>query len=128
MDDKLVVVSRNEIRLWDFYDHKEEAPELITAMNLGEEDGDFEFENVYTNKNSRCKELFVLATCQNMYRLYSGRLKQEFKEKANRLEDARERFTSAAFSKDSSYWIMGSTKGRICSYRTIDGEEHKSPC
>lgn len=31
-DDKLVVTSGNEIRLWDFYDHKEEAPELITAM------------------------------------------------------------------------------------------------
>ena len=33
-DDKLVVASNNEIRLWDFYDHKEEAPELITAMQL----------------------------------------------------------------------------------------------
>lgn len=30
-DDKLVVTSPKEIRLWDFYDHKEEAPELITA-------------------------------------------------------------------------------------------------
>ena len=30
-DDKLVVVSKKEIRLWDFYDHKEEAPELITV-------------------------------------------------------------------------------------------------
>ena len=52
LDDKLVVVSRNEIRLWDFYDHKEEAPELITAMNLGEEDAGFEFDRVFTNKNS----------------------------------------------------------------------------
>ena len=33
-DDKLVVANDNEIRLWDFYDHKEEAPELITAMQL----------------------------------------------------------------------------------------------
>ena len=33
-DDKLVVASENEIRLWDFYDHKEEAPELITAMQI----------------------------------------------------------------------------------------------
>lgn len=36
-DDKLVVTSANEIRLWDFYDHKEEAPELITAMQLSKE-------------------------------------------------------------------------------------------
>ena len=26
MDDKIVVASGKEIRLWDFYDHKEEAP------------------------------------------------------------------------------------------------------
>ena len=36
-DDKLVVTSGNEIRLWDFYDHKEEAPELYTAMQLDSE-------------------------------------------------------------------------------------------
>ena len=33
-DDKLVVTSKNEIRLWDFWDHKEEAPQLITAMQI----------------------------------------------------------------------------------------------
>ena len=33
-DDKLVVASENEIRLWDFYDHKEEAPELITVEQM----------------------------------------------------------------------------------------------
>ena len=29
-DDKLCVCSDNEIRLWDFFDHREEAPELIS--------------------------------------------------------------------------------------------------
>lgn len=33
-DDKLVVVSKNEIRLWDFDDHKEKIPELDTALRL----------------------------------------------------------------------------------------------
>ena len=31
-DDKLVVASEDEIRLWDFFDHKEEAPELLTML------------------------------------------------------------------------------------------------
>ena len=44
-DDKLVVTSGNEIRLWDFYDHKEEAPELITALQLSPE-VDFKVERV----------------------------------------------------------------------------------
>jgi len=36
-DDKLVVTSGNSIRLWNFNDHKEEAPELISAMDLSSE-------------------------------------------------------------------------------------------
>ena len=40
-DDKLVCASGNEIRLWDFYDHKEEAPELITAMQMSDGGSDF---------------------------------------------------------------------------------------
>ena len=40
-DDKLIVASDNEIRLWDFYDHKEEAPELITAMQISQAPEDF---------------------------------------------------------------------------------------
>ena len=60
-DDKLVVTSANEIRLWDFYDHKEEAPELITAMQLSK-DIDFQVEGAYINKNSRNNALFLLIT------------------------------------------------------------------
>ena len=33
-DDKLVCASEEEIRLWDFYDHKEQAPELLTLHQL----------------------------------------------------------------------------------------------
>ena len=29
-DDKLLCASENQIRLWDFWDQKESAPELIT--------------------------------------------------------------------------------------------------
>jgi len=80
MDDKIVVASGNEIRLWDFYDHKEEAPELITAMQLSDEDDFSVIEKLYINKNGRCtapdsvKTLLVLAVCQNKFILYSGRL------------------------------------------------------
>ena len=77
-DDKLVVANSNEIRLWDFYDHSEEAPELITAMRLDEEE-EFKVENVYINKNSKTVELFVLVTCKHMFKLYSGRLVEKFK-------------------------------------------------
>lgn len=58
-DDKLVVASENEIRLWDFYDHKEEAPELITVEQMvqqpaGSQDS-FKIERLFINKNSKCQ-------------------------------------------------------------------------
>ena len=66
-DDKLLVASDDEIRLWDFFDHKEEAPELLTMMTPS-----LKVENIYVNKN-RPEEgapLYVLVTCQNAFVLY----------------------------------------------------------
>ena len=31
-DDKLLAASKQEVKLWDFYDHDEEAPELVTIL------------------------------------------------------------------------------------------------
>ena len=44
-DDKLVVASDDEVRLWDFFDHKEEAPELLTMMTPT-----LKVENIFINK------------------------------------------------------------------------------
>ena len=59
-DDKLVVASENEIRLWDFFDHKEEAPELLTMMTP-----QLKVENIYINKDrdEESAPLYVLITC-----------------------------------------------------------------
>ena len=66
-DDKLVVASEDEIRLWDFYDHKEEAPELETMLQP-----QLKVENIYINKNRNedAAPLYVLSTCQNNFVLY----------------------------------------------------------
>ena len=76
-DDKLVVTSGNEIRLWDFYDHKEEAPELITAMQLDAQ-VDFSVERVFINKNSKNKALLLVVTYKHKFVVYSGRLEIKF--------------------------------------------------
>ena len=98
------------------------------------------------NKNSKCKvescvnacqaenrkgicepPLFVLATYRHKFRLFSTRLEEQFKDLPKCLDDSNEYFTSGAFSKDSSYWIMGTSTGRVVSYKTTDGEQEKSP-
>ena len=59
-DDKLVVASDDEVRLWDFFDHKEEAPELLTMMTPS-----LKVENIFLNKNrnEEAAPLFVVITC-----------------------------------------------------------------
>jgi hypothetical protein len=47
-DDKLCVCSDSEIRLWDFFDHREEAPELISI-----EITPIKIEMAFINKNSK---------------------------------------------------------------------------
>ena len=122
-DDKLVVTSGNEIRLWDFYDHKEEAPELITAMQLDTE-VDFQVERVFINKNSRSSALFLLVTYKYKFVVYSGRLEIKFQKE---LEDDEELITAGAFSKDSSTVIIGTSMGKVYSYKITDGSYSKQP-
>ena len=76
-DDKLVAASAREIRLWDFYDHSEEAPELITCIQFAADDP-FKVDRIFINKNSRCGPLYVVATSRNRFVLYSGRLEEKF--------------------------------------------------
>ena len=73
-----MVASGNEIRLWDFYDHSEEAPELITAMQLSSDGKQFKVDKVFINKNSKSNVLLVLVTCRNKFILYTGRLEVKF--------------------------------------------------
>lgn len=70
-DDKLCVCSENEIRLWDFFDHREEAPELISI-----ELSPINIEMAFINKNS--KEFQGLFSSGREYIFYTGRLKKRF--------------------------------------------------
>ena len=102
-DDKLVVASDDEVRLWDFDDHKEEAPVLVTMMTPT-----LKVENIYINKN-RSEEgapLYVLITCQNEFILYQKRLEVKMR---GAIEKAT--ITAACFNKDSTLLLIGTSKG-----------------
>lgn len=148
-DDKLIVANSNEIRLWNFYDHSDEAPELITKKDFSDEE--FKIEHVFVNKNSKTfelspdqkkilekmrpeeqekednevKPLFVLATCKNKFKLFNGRLKsQEFN---GQIEDELATITTAAFSKDSSFVLIGTSTGKIEAYSTSTNQRQGNP-
>jgi len=129
-DDKLVVASKNEIRVWDFWDHKEEAPQLITTLQLQQAPEDFSVERIFINKNSpeassKDYPLLVLVTFKNKFVLYSGRLEEKFPQKEFEKED--EKITAAAFNKDSSILLIGTSLGRIYAYLVSDGSLESPP-
>lgn len=66
----------------------------------------------------------MLVTCKSKYVLYSGRLEVKFK---GQLADENEIITTAAFNKDSSLVLMGTSAGRIVAYRVADGQPDGNP-
>ena len=67
----------------------------------------------------------VLAVCQNKFILYSGRLVVVFKDQLNLRSDGH--ITAAAFNKDSSLLLIGTSAGRILTYCTEDGSVEGTP-
>lgn len=64
-DDKLIVTNDEEIRIWDFDDHKEEAPVLLTMKQ-----SPLKIEGVYINKHDVKSDLHICVTCQGEFNLY----------------------------------------------------------
>ena len=86
---------------------------------LNQDEVEFTVEHLYINKNSKCAALYILATCKNKFVLYTGRLEIKF---SRQLEDTNERITCGAFSKLSDFLMIGTSSGKILSYRISDGE------
>lgn len=151
-DDKLVCISEEEIRLWDFYDHKEQAPELLTLHQTG-----LKVEAVYINKGHDHEKgpLYICVTEGQKFHLYmtvKQRTKptQEFNNKKKRpmeeenirytwhletkLEDMLEAddgvITAAAFSKQQQrpgekvQLILGTNTGKLITYNIDSGERN----
>jgi len=119
-DDKLVTADNREVRLWDFFEHKEEAPQLLTTMQAS-----FVIEKVYTNnvcKQNKKGAHYVLLTSGNQFELYTDRLNLKDK---RRLEEAGATFQSAEFHP-SNKLILGTSNGKLLVYdlelNKFDGE------
>lgn len=114
-DDKLVVASADEVRLWDFFDHKEEAPELLTMMTPT-----LKVENIFINKNrdAEAAPFYVLITCGNSFVLYQKRLEKKFSDQI-----AGGTITAACFNKDSTLLLIGTSNGQVITYKITSSAE-----
>jgi len=113
-DDKLCVANENEIRLWDFFDHREEAPELISI-----ELASINIQRAFINKGS--KEFQGLFTSEGDYIYYTGRLKKIFEGKIEGI------VTCAEFAFDEQAVFIGTSKGKILKLNITTGEPEGMP-
>jgi len=113
LDDKLLVADRQQLRLWDFFDHKEEIPELVTVLEcplkieqvkvnkLAEENG--EHKNVY----------YYVISSKDEFKVYHGRLELLLE---GDIDNKMDRITSIEFGLDTRYLYIGTEKGNIIKY------------
>ena len=66
----------------------------------------------------------MLVTCKNKFILYTGRLEVKFTET---LDNANEHITAGAFNKDSTLLAIGTSAGRVISYRIETGQAEGNP-
>jgi len=108
-DDKLLACSAKEIRLWDFYDHVEEAPELVSLVQCP-----IRVENMFVSKDDETKVHYFFISCQEEYIIYTGRL--EMKTTGSIVADTKQfsdRIKCVEFTVDNKKIFVGSTKGRF---------------
>ena len=81
-------------------------------------------ERVFINKNSKTGGLLLLVTFKYKFILYSGRLEAQF---AKEMDNENELITSGAFNRDSSLMLIGTSQGKIYTYKVSDGEQEGQP-
>ena len=92
---------------------------MITALKFADKPGpdDFQVEQIFVNRNTKSSKLYVLAVCKNRFILYRDRLEIKFKKT---LEDD-ELITTGCFAHDSKVVHLGTSNGKVVSYRIDDG-------
>lgn len=108
-DDKLIASDSKTIRLWDFFDHKEEVPELVTVLESPIKI-DLLRVNRYAEKSGERKDVFYyVIACQNEFKIYTGRMDILLEGEVNGMDKIR----SIEFGKDTEVLYVGTEKGQI---------------
>ena len=112
-DDKLLVADRQQLRLWDFFDHKEEIPELVTVLQ-----SPLKIECIKVNKQaeeeSAHKDVYYyVVTSADEFKIYHGRLMLLLEGDIGKGSD---KITSIEFGLDTACLYLGTEKGFIRKY------------
>jgi len=99
--------------LWDFFDHKEEIPELVTVL-----EAPLKIEHVSVNRQAEESGehkgvYYYVISSKDEFKIYHGRLELLL---IGDIENKMDRITSIEFGLDTRYLYVGTEKGLIFKY------------
>ena len=111
-DDKLLVASEHNVRLWDFQDAGTMLPELWSSEEFPEK-----IEHVFLNEHSRGSLKLIVLT-QDKFYVYKNRL-----EKEHEIQLEGKKILCCAFNYESTEAFFGDDSGKIYTWNLTTGEQ-----
>jgi len=119
-DDKLLIADQKQLRLWDFYEHKEEIPELVTVLEAP-------LKIEYCKVNKQAEEAgehkgiyYYIISSKDEFKVYHARLELLLE---GDIDNKMDRITSIEFGLDTKYFYIGTEKGLIHKYELPSPQE-----
>ena len=126
-DDKLVAAQQDQVRLWDFFDHKEEVPELVTVL-----EAPLKIECIKVNKfaeqtGERKGEFYYVISARDEFKIYIGRMELLLE---GNIDDNRDIIKSIEFGIDLKLLYIGTEKGKLFTFelpsrQEVEQNDHK---
>lgn len=119
-DDKLVAAQQDQVRLWDFFDHKEEVPELVTVL-----EAPLKIECIKVNKfaeqtGERKGEFYYVISARDEFKIYIGRMELLLE---GTIDDNRDIIKSIEFGIDLKLLYIGTEKGKLFTFELPSRQE-----
>ena len=97
-DDKFVVADSKQVRLWDFFNHKDEVPELVTVLESPIKIDVLKVNLVPEELGDRANVFYYVIACKDEFKVYHGRLDVLLQ---GNIENKQDKITSIEFGVDT---------------------------
>lgn len=119
-DDKLLAAQQDQVRLWDFFDHKEEVPELVTVL-----EAPLKIECLKVNKfaeqtGERKGEFYYVISAKDEFKVYIGRMELLLE---GDIDDNRDSIRCIEYGIDMKLLYIGTEKGKIFTFELPSRQE-----
>lgn len=109
-DDKLLVADSKQVRLWDFFNHKDEVPELVTVLEAPIKVEHLKVNFQAEDTGDRKNVFYYIISCDDIFKVYHGRLELLLE---GDIDNRNDHITSIEFGIDTQRLFIGTSKGLV---------------